>query len=68
MFGDERVNDFIDVLQKNSYPHQILSAEDVNKKYSEQLQLPNDYRCVIEESGGILQADTAVAALQVYIH
>ena len=52
-------------IEDNSVPHQVMPASKVNKKYSDLLQLPEDYLCLTEEDGGILRASKAVATLQV---
>ena len=68
MFGEERagfVQQYAKLMEDNSVPYQVMPARDANKKYSDQLQLPEDYLCLIEEDGGILRASKAVATLQV---
>ena len=37
-------------------------------RYPHQLALPSDYKCVLEEDGGILLATKAVDALQVHCY
>ena len=55
-------------LKVNGEEHEVLTAEEVNSKYSEQLQLPADYKCVFEKDGGVLLANNAVAAYQVSLN
>ena len=50
----------------NGHSHKIMTGREVNELYPKQFKLPNDYLCVTEEDGGILKANTAVAALQVF--
>ena len=56
---------YIDSLSQNNIPHRIFTGKEANEIYSDQLCLPEDYVCVIEDDGGILRANAAVAALQV---
>ena len=68
IFGEEKtglVQRYAKSLEDNSVPHQVMPAREANKKYSDQLQLPEDYLCLTEEDGGILRASKAVATLQV---
>ncbi len=51
-------------LSKLKVPHEVLKAEDVNKRF-DALNLPINYVCVLEEGAGILRASVAVHALQV---
>lgn len=41
------------------------TGSEANERYPEALTLPSKYKCVIENEGGILHANRAVAALQV---
>ena len=59
------IDDVVRSLKANSEEYEVLTAEEVNSRYSEQLQLPADYKCVYEGDGGVLLADKAVAAYQV---
>ena len=52
-------------LKANGEEHEVLTAEEVNSRYFEQLQLPDDYMGVFEKDGGVLLANKAVAAYQV---
>jgi sarcosine oxidase/L-pipecolate oxidase len=58
------ISEFIKSLEANHISHQVMSAQEVNDKYPEQLQLPADCTCVYEEYAGILRASKAVNALQ----
>ena len=53
-----------ETLSKQKVPHEVLKAEDANKRFCA-LNLPTDYVCVVEEGAGILRASVAVHALQV---
>ena len=37
----------------------------MNERYGEQLSLPDDFTCILEEDGGILFAPQAIKAYQV---
>ena len=68
IFGEEKiglVQRYAKSMEDNLVPHQVMPAREANKKYSDQLQLPEDYLCLTEEDGGILRASKAVATLQV---
>ena len=54
----------IDTLSK--IPHEVLDAEDANRRFSA-LNLPANYVCAVEEGAGILRASVAVQALQVRV-
>ena len=54
-------------LASGRVPHQTFSGREANRRYPQQLKLPEDYTCVFEEGGGILNAQRAVLAFQVYI-
>ena len=66
-FGDSKIQMYIDSLSQNNIPHRIFTGKEANEIYPDQLCLPEDYVCVMEDDGGILRANAAVAALQVYI-
>ena len=52
-------------LASGRVPHQTFSGREANRRYPQQLKLPEDYTCVFEEGGGILNAQRAVLAFQV---
>ena len=72
MFGpsDNRaVTCVADSLARHNVSHQVFNGHEANKRYPNQFKIPDNYSCVFEEKGGILQAQKAVAAFQVhYIH
>ena len=51
-------------LSTHGVAHQVFSGSEANSRYPQQLNLPENYKCVFEEDGGILRASKAVAALQ----
>jgi sarcosine oxidase/L-pipecolate oxidase len=51
-------------LASGQVPHEQFSGREANRRYSQQLKLPEDYQCVFEEGGGILNAQKAVLAFQ----
>ena len=65
LFGDKAVTDFATSLKISNAPHQVMSGREANERYPQQLKLPDNYTCVLEEDGGLLQAAKAVATLQV---
>ena len=70
MLGDQSDPDpefqcYLDSMKECGVPYVIYTASEANKKYSNQLKLPESFSCVIEHDGGILKADKALATLQV---
>ncbi len=43
----------------------FMTSKETNEKYSKQLNVPDDHTCVLEEDGGFLKANVALATLQV---
>ena len=69
MFGpsDNRaVTCVADSLARHNVSHQVFNGHEANKRYPNQFKIPDNYSCVFEEKGGILQAQKAVAAFQVH--
>ena len=62
--NSDDVQSVIDTLSKQKVPHEVLDAEDANRRITV-LNLPANYVCILEEEAGILQASVAVQALQV---
>ena len=62
------IKEYIKSLEANSVSHKIMSSQEINKKYSQQIQLPENYMCIYEEWGGILRASKAVDTIQVSIY
>ena len=52
-------------LRQCNVPHEVFAGSEANRRYPDQLKLPDSYACVFERDGGILRANKAVAALQV---
>ena len=48
-----------DTLSKQKIPHEVLKAEDANRRIT-LLNLPANYVCVLEEEAGILRASVAL--------
>ena len=63
--GSRKVNYVATSLSTHGVAHQVFSGSEANSRYPQQLNLPENYKCVFEEDGGILRASKAVAALQV---
>ncbi len=57
--------EFNEVLAKNGVESQLLSAKEINQKYSKQLKLPEDYKCFFAPKCGLVRASHALLALQV---
>jgi sarcosine oxidase/L-pipecolate oxidase len=67
VFGSPRnisVSSTAHSLASGQVPHEQFSGREANRRYSQQLKLPEDYQCVFEEGGGILNAQKAVLAFQ----
>ena len=60
----ELIQSVIESLSKLKVAHEVLNAEDANKRIT-LLNLPANYVCVLEEEAGILRASVALQALQV---
>ena len=60
----ESVQSVMETLSKQKVPHEVLNAEDANKRIT-LLNLPANYVCILEKEAGILRASVAVQALQV---
>ena len=67
VFGNDTIKSYIRSLEENNTPHNVLTGKEANDRYPNQLTLPEDYICVTEDDGGILKANIAVSALQVYV-
>lgn len=61
----EEVKSVAESLSKNKVPHDVFSGHDANIRYPHQLRLPDDYYCVYEDGGGILNSQNALMAFQV---
>ena len=68
MFGDSKINSYIESLQQNNIQCEVMKGVEANKRYPNQLKLPDHYICTIDKDAGILRADTALSALQVGVH
>ena len=67
-FGTSAITSFSSALQSNNVRHKTLTGREVNEIYSNQLQLPDEYLCILSENGGMIKAAHAVATLQVSIY
>ena len=65
VFGDEAITPYITSSQENNVQHRVFTGKEANELYPDQLTLPHDYTCMIDEDAGILRAGPAVLALQV---
>ena len=52
-------------LSSNKIAHEVFSGREANLRYPNQLKIPDTYRCVHEDGGGILYAQKAVMTFQV---
>ena len=67
MFGpkdSKKVNSVAASLSTHGVDHQVFSGSEANSRYPQQLNLPENYKCVFEKDGGILRASKAVATMQ----
>ena len=53
-------------LEEQGLPHEVMDAEEGNKRVPI-LNLPLDYKCIMEENAGILKAPNALKAFQVMV-
>ena len=67
MFGEtDNIQAYIDSMKGCGVPYEAFSGKEANRRYPHQLKLPDNYSCVFEDDGGILRANRALAALQVF--
>ena len=70
VFGEassEPVQQYIDTVRECGVPHEVFTGREANRRYPDQLKLPDSYKCVYEYEAGILRANKAVTTLQVGI-
>ena len=68
VFGDannKHVHQYIDTVQKCGVSHDVFTGSETNRRYPDQLKLPDSYTCVYDHDAGILRASKAVTTLQV---
>ena len=68
VFGSSAGSDVantVNSLSSNKIAHEVFSGREANLKYPHQLKIPDTYRCVHEDGGGILYAQKAVMTFQV---
>ena len=68
VFGDANnkyVHQYIDTVQKCGVSHDVFTGSEANRRYPDQLKLPDSYNCVYEPHAGVLRANRAVITLQV---
>ena len=53
-----------DALKKQGIPHEVLDAEEANRRIP-LLNLPPNYKCILERDAGVLKASNALMAFQV---
>ena len=56
-----------DAMDTHNIPHDVLSAAEANRRFPDQLNLPDSCVCLLEHEGGVLKASKALATLQVAI-
>ena len=55
-----------DALKKHNVPYSVLNADEMNRRFPI-LNLPPNYKCVMEKDAGILRAPNALKAYQVCV-
>ena len=63
--GSKLVEKFIGPMEENGIAYELSSGANVSKKYSGQMNFPDDYKCVFEGDSGILKASKAMEVIQV---
>ena len=63
--GNKSVETYIEPMKENKVDFELSSGDNVMKKYSGKIKLPDDYKCVFEGDSGILKASKAVEVIQV---
>ena len=64
--GQPGLDLYIESLNKNGVPYDLLTGEEANRRYPQQLKLPSDCWCIYEADGGVLKASLALKTLQVF--
>lgn len=62
--GGHELQSVLQSLRQCGIHHEVMSANEANSRIP-QFNLPHHYQCVIEEDGGILEANTALKVAQV---
>ena len=68
VFGEadsKPVCQYIDTVRECGVSHEVFAGREANRRYPDQLKLPDSYTCVYEYNAGILRASKAVNTLQV---
>ena len=55
-------------LVSNQVTHTVYTGREANQRYSQRLNIPDDYKCIFEDGGGMLDAQRALQTFQVYIY
>lgn len=63
--GSPEVELYVDSMNANGVANERLSAQELNRRYPKQFNIPTSSVCVFERDGGVLKATKAVRALQV---
>ena len=56
-----------DSLRRGHIAHEVLSSDEANEKYSQQLTIPESHTCILEKDGGLLYAQRALSVFQVFV-
>ena len=62
--GGKELSSVLKAIKSCDIPHKLMSASEANRVVP-QLNIPDEYECVLEEDGGIIHARSAVEVLQV---
>ena len=59
------IQSYINSLKACGVSHDVFTGSEANRRYPDQLKLPDRYNCVYEPHAGVLRANRAVITLQV---
>ena len=62
--GGKELSSVLKAAKSCSIPHKLMTASEANRIVP-QFNIPEDYQCVLEEDGGIINAKSTVKVLQV---
>lgn len=57
----------VDSVKRGHIAHEVLSADEANRRYPHQLRIPDTHMCILEYDGGLLYAQRALRVFQVIV-
>ena len=54
-----------DSLKRGNIAHEVFMGHEANRRFPHQMKIPDTHMCVLEEDGGILNAQRILKTLQV---